>query len=459
MLEIQTMKLNASESLEIRMNRALANGELETIAELLDLKTFVDAKDCNGRSALHHAARSPRDTNEIVSALLASGADADLRDNDGDSPFDCAVEAEKVEAVELMRKSRGSSSLHHAAGTGDIEAMAALLDSGVDTEIRDNKGRTPLMYAVCARNQNSVRFLLSADANANADSNFNLSSLHIAAGMGETEILELLLDHGGDIDLKGYSGSSPLFYAINGNHPATVELLIARGADVLLTSDYGISPLHDAATVSGTEIAALLIEAGATIDALNDRMRSPLHLAAKTGNGEMVDLLLEKYANVNCSREPDGELPNSNLLQSLTAVIDKNKAGNERIKAVIENPDNRRWCCTINVRKFRDDDCPEIIGSNYRGAVLLCVGSAVDEKSFMELIKRFLYGNRIVSFEILECRESPVSSLREDVEQSYRELENAAGDSLEFECGDDSAVYLYVPKILRYGRVRQVQPN
>jgi ankyrin repeat protein len=67
-----------------------------------------------------------------------------------------------------------------------------LLDAGCDVNAADNKGRTPLIYAVASERLNVVELLLKRGANINAKDHDGLSALDWAKKSGNEEIIRLL---------------------------------------------------------------------------------------------------------------------------------------------------------------------------------------------------------------------------------------------------------------------------
>ena len=71
--------------------------------------------------------------------------------------------------------------LHEAARQGDVKTCKYLLENGTDTNEKDNRGRTPLIYA---------------------------------SNHGFLEIVQMLLVHGADInDKESQNGQTALMYA------------------------------------------------------------------------------------------------------------------------------------------------------------------------------------------------------------------------------------------------------
>ncbi|MCH9680135.1 MAG: ankyrin repeat domain-containing protein, partial [Deltaproteobacteria bacterium] len=124
--------------------------------------------------ALHVAARMGR--TEIISALLAAGADASARDGEGKRPRECAEAGEHPDAIARLGQIEPAPAspdfrLLMAAEQGDVEAMRAALGDGASTSARDvrrdTRTRTPLLVAVAAGQRAAVTLLLEAGADPN----------------------------------------------------------------------------------------------------------------------------------------------------------------------------------------------------------------------------------------------------------------------------------------------------
>ena len=86
----------------------------------------------------------------------------------------------------------GAGPLHEAAGGGDAEAIAALLEDGVLVDEPDAAGNTPL---------------------------------HSSAANGHVAVIALLLAAGADVNVRNREGRTPLELAVeNGNHAAMIAL-------------------------------------------------------------------------------------------------------------------------------------------------------------------------------------------------------------------------------------------
>jgi ankyrin repeat protein len=111
-----------SEDGETALHRAASRGHLKAVALLLDRGAKVDATDGEGVTPLILA--SYRGQTEVVKLLLERGA-----------------------AVNAREKRNGLSSLSHAVGRGDKDLVSVLLAHGADPLLKSADGRTALERA------------------------------------------------------------------------------------------------------------------------------------------------------------------------------------------------------------------------------------------------------------------------------------------------------------------------
>jgi tetratricopeptide (TPR) repeat protein len=80
--------------------------------------------------------------------------------------------------------------------------------------------------------------------------------LHCAAGNGHKDVVEFLLAHGTDVNVKNSSGETPLHLAALIGNKDVVEFLLTHGADVSATDAFGYTPLKHA---ENKDIADILL--------------------------------------------------------------------------------------------------------------------------------------------------------------------------------------------------------
>lgn len=95
--------------------------------------------------------------------------------------------------------------------------------------------------------------------------NYDWEPIHLAASEGNTQVVELLLNSGAEIDSHGQEGYAltPLYIAAREGKTETVRLLIGKGADVNAGEQGGRTPLQIAMEQGFAEVCELLIQAGA----------------------------------------------------------------------------------------------------------------------------------------------------------------------------------------------------
>jgi ankyrin repeat protein len=229
-----------------------------------------------------------------------------------------------------------SARLMDAAFQGDTSLVRALLDEGVDVNVKNEAGATPLMRAVY--HVETAGLLLDRGAHVNARSDDGRTPLLIAAGLPDgAAIVKLLLDRGADpsASAPGLIGPTcPLTEAAYSGNEAVFRLLLERGADVKRA---GPGPLglamraqcmgcieavmtkmdRDAITATmvvgsppfGPALATgFLLERGGDINARDAEGRTLLMLAAASDAMpiDAVKALIAKGADVN-ARSPKGE--------------------------------------------------------------------------------------------------------------------------------------------------------
>src|SRR3990172_10442231 len=142
-----------------------------------------------------------------------------------------------------------------------------------------------------------INILLDHGADIEARDNNDFTSLHYAAFNGHQVTVAFLLDHGANIEARDNQGVTPLHIAALDGHQATVALLLDRGANIESQGNQGQTPLHYAAAYGHQATVALLLDRGANIEAQDNDGSTPLHCAASNGHQATVAFLLERGAN------------------------------------------------------------------------------------------------------------------------------------------------------------------
>lgn len=122
------------------------------------------------------------------------------------------------------------------------------------------------------------------------------AEIHDAAYEGDLARVEQQLNNGVNVDLPTdtYDGSTPLMVAAEEGRTEVVQLLIERGANLNHTDNHGCTALINAAWYGYPKIVQLLIERDADVNHANQLGYTAFMLAAKEGYKEIVNVLLQK---------------------------------------------------------------------------------------------------------------------------------------------------------------------
>lgn len=113
--------------------------------------------------------------------------------------------------------------------------------------------------------------------------------LHAAAGSGNAEVVQMLLDAGAEVNARSQRNNTALHVAAGRGHSEVVALLLAHGADVNAESRHGIRPLTHA---GNADVALLLVDAGADPLFVQRNGNSAVAAAAASGNVDVFAYLL-----------------------------------------------------------------------------------------------------------------------------------------------------------------------
>ena len=120
---------------------------------------------------------------------------------------------------------------------------------------------------------------------------FGGTPLHIAAGHGLTDVVELLLENKANVNALDKFGRTALIDALNSGKIELVSLLLANGCQVEIACRDGRTALHIAVLHDLKEVVKLLLENKANIEARDNRGSTPLHIAVEHNQEQMVKLL------------------------------------------------------------------------------------------------------------------------------------------------------------------------
>jgi len=142
--------------------------------------------------------------------------------------------------------------LFKAINSRDNAALEAVLSRGVSTELRSPNNCTALMFTAAINNPEAAKILIEHGADIEAkgftspDGDANSTTLILAAEMGSTGVAELLIEKGADVNYINSFNRTALFWAYKANKTEMIKLLESHGATKDGKAQEGSNPGGDA---------------------------------------------------------------------------------------------------------------------------------------------------------------------------------------------------------------------
>ncbi|KAK7983177.1 hypothetical protein PG989_010579 [Apiospora arundinis] len=193
---------------------AARNNWVDTIARLLDMGFDKNQLGENPHTfykltALQVAVLCGSD--EAALSLIEAGANPDLGNSLGETVLMTALAAQRLRVVDR------------------------LLDLGADVTLRSRDGTTALEQAIRHNLLGPVTKILAYGEDIRAELGIN-TSLQVAARFGASNIIDVLLEHGADLEYKDDEGLTPLVIAASKGHLDAVKQLLQHGAQLTTRS-------------------------------------------------------------------------------------------------------------------------------------------------------------------------------------------------------------------------------
>jgi len=226
----------------------------------------------------------------------------------------------------------GHTLLTYAIKYGTETLAQLLMEMGADARTSCAMGNTPVYYAVQNNYADTLRLLFEMGAKPKANTVgmgslwlaaahtcnteiYNLliengidvntqdtegwSPLHTTSAHGTIECCKALLQAGADINAQTYiGGMTPLYHSVIRHDKYVCEFLVNAGAGVNIPISTGKTALHSAARKGYKDVCKILIEAGANVDALDGNNDTPLHLASVADHKPICQMLIAAGADV-----------------------------------------------------------------------------------------------------------------------------------------------------------------
>jgi uncharacterized protein len=266
--------------------KAVKQGDLEQIRELVDKGADVNAKDEDGFIITKGRSRERirrtigwtplmlatyYDRLETAELLIAKGADVNAESPRGETALIASAQSGSAAIVDLLLKNRADvnkvASLKHGGVTALMKAASGadvvklLLQHGANPNFKDQEGKTALMMAATGwgpRNAEATELLLDKGAEINSRDESGKTALMAAAGAGSPEVVKRLLERGAEANSTDYCGKTALMYVLQPACAYSFSMSQFQCGSQAVTAD-------DMDRIKG--VVQLLLEKGADINA------------------------------------------------------------------------------------------------------------------------------------------------------------------------------------------------
>jgi ankyrin repeat protein len=238
--------------------------DIEKVRLLLSRGADVNIASQRGRTALQIAARSDRSA-AIVKLLLDAGADAKAVDAAKANTLHSATLGNDTETIRLIVDAgvdvnavdfAGFTPLIQAGANRNLDAVRLLLAKGADAKARSGDGSfqkvkagaialglwTPLTVSVSMSSADLVKTLLDAGVDVNVPDVRGMTPLMLAVATDRQnlDVIRLLLARGADVNAKSLAGETALDWAVKTGAKPAIDAIRAAG---------GVETAHAAVSV------------------------------------------------------------------------------------------------------------------------------------------------------------------------------------------------------------------
>jgi ankyrin repeat protein len=225
-----------------------------------------------------------------------------------------------------------------AIQTGNIQRFKELVHTKAAADRWYDDGITLLHIAAGYGQAEMVEYLLELGAEPDPPAGpRQYTPLQLAAAEGQTAVVSLLLDHGADPDRRDAEGRSAVHHAAAVGVPDILNELLDRHAAFRVGDNNGNRPIHYAAMRGHTPLIQRLVAAGEYIDTTNLEKFTPMHLAVRYGHDETVAFLLEKGADPNTSNQRGNTALHSAAYRNLIPIAQRLVEKGARIDPTTEH--------------------------------------------------------------------------------------------------------------------------
>ena len=260
------------------IHTAAGLGHVESLMMIIE---HTDAKpdllNANLASPLHFACRNNHEM--VAKFLIGWGVDVNIQDEHGQTPLlICWIHGHRRLAQLLIDSS-----------------IAGHTPEPLDVDLMDNRGLTPLNWVAIKGNLDFWKLLLEkGGAKIDEPSPKGCTALLYAARGGFVDIVRYLLEKGSNSLHQDNSGETVAHHAIEKGKLEILEMLVKCSVDVDIADNAGRTPLFEAIENGNVTVSKILINNGVRLNITDYSGHSSLYCASRDGNEEIVKLLVKE---------------------------------------------------------------------------------------------------------------------------------------------------------------------
>ena len=291
-------------------------GKVEVAQILLEHKADVNIQDEDGKTPLHIVLGSEKwdkeeEASNHVRLLLEHGADMERPDKQNETPLHLAIRSNLFKLAVILLESGADANAKNDDGMAPLHILSEvwIKKRGTYVNGRVNCNDTSSLPLAMLRDRfNLARILLEHGADANAENNNGMTSLHILTSSkvdDEDDVLnlaQLLLDHGAKVDKRDEDVDSLLYRATRRNQFKLAGMLLKHGANTNAKNDrdsslYILIGRRVDAQGNALDLARLLLEHGADANMLGEDDTTLITQALKWDQFNLAGVLVEHGAD------------------------------------------------------------------------------------------------------------------------------------------------------------------
>lgn len=286
------------------LQREIENKNFTNVEFLLNCGADVNVCDENDKNIIHKEILKGYSNYKMIDFLISHGANIDARDFDEKDIVDDIVEIIAVikgfkkaspfllsqiksdEKYDILLKKvltfrpniesqrlDGTNILFDMVLYNDFETLKIIINYGINLNIKDKKGYTPLMYMVAEgvkikdkKEKDSfierLVYFLKYRVSVDVQDNDGRTVIHKAVIANDLIVVEKLLTKKADLGIRDIHGRTALHHTQWHGNYKIARWLIAAGADMNLPDNSGFTLLNYAAIFGHTRLIIALIASG-----------------------------------------------------------------------------------------------------------------------------------------------------------------------------------------------------